>query len=70
MSKVKKSNKNIVQSVNPENKGNQKWYLPIKKKSKHKVEKKTTARSHVGKKSNENKTNKYVERKGKKRKKE
>jgi len=51
MNKVKKSNKNIVQSVNPENKGNQKWYLPIKKKSKHKVEKKTTARNHVGKKA-------------------
>ena len=33
MSKVKQSNKNIEQQIDPVNKGNQKLYLPVKNKT-------------------------------------
>ena len=33
MSKVKQSNKNKVQEIDPANKGNQKLYLPVKNKT-------------------------------------
>ena len=49
--KLKQSNRNKVQLIDPENKGKKKLYLPVKNKTnKHKLENKTKARWQVGNK--------------------
>ena len=69
MSTGKLSNKNKVQQIDLENKGNKKLYLSVKNKTnKHKLENKTKARCQVGNKAMKTKlTNVF---RGKERKKE
>ena len=67
--KWKQSNKNKVQYIDPANKGNQKLYLPVKNKTKAKLENKTKAKCHVGNKAMKTKPTDVLRGKERKKKK-